>query len=126
MAKEPTYFTDLFIDGQWRAGASGDRFPVVDPADGSVIAEFAIASEQDCLDAVDAAERAADAWAATAPRARAEMLRAAFEILTSERDRLAELMVRENGKSWGDAIAEAGYATEFFRWFAEEAVRIPG
>jgi len=35
-------------------------------------------------------------------------------------------MVRENGKSWTDAMAEAGYATEFFRWFSEEAVRIPG
>src|SRR6185369_12122163 len=34
--------------------------------------------------------------------------------------------VRENGKSWTDAMAEAGYATEFFRWFSEEAVRIPG
>jgi succinate-semialdehyde dehydrogenase/glutarate-semialdehyde dehydrogenase len=35
-------------------------------------------------------------------------------------------MVRENGKAWGDAIAEAGYATEFFRWFAEETVRVRG
>src|SRR5690606_13811822 len=32
----------------------------------------------------------------------------------------------ENGKSWADAMAEAGYAKEFFRWFAEEAVRVPG
>ena len=34
--------------------------------------------------------------------------------------------MRENGKSWADAKAEAGYAKEFFRWFAEEAVRVPG
>ena len=38
----------------------------------------------------------------------------------------AEIIVRENGKSWSDAIGEANYAKEFFRWFAEEAVRIPG
>ncbi|MEO6532626.1 MAG: NAD-dependent succinate-semialdehyde dehydrogenase [Pseudolysinimonas sp.] len=124
--KQQPVINDLFIGGEWRAGSSGERFPVRDPADGSVIAQFAVATERDCLDAVAAAERAAPAWAATAPRARAEMLRAAFEILTAERDQLAEIMVRENGKAWGDALAEASYATEFFRWFAEEAVRVPG
>ena len=119
-------FRDLHIDGAWRAGSSGDRFPVLDPSDGSTIAEFAIASEADCDAAVAAAEAALPAWSATAPRVRSEILRRAWEILTAESDRFAEIMVRENGKSWTDAKAEAGYATEFFRWFAEEAVRIPG
>lgn len=117
---------DLFIDGSWRAGSTGSRFPVTDPADGSTVAEFAIASEDDCLAAVDAAERALPGWAATPPRERGEILRRAFEILTAEKQRFAEIMVRENGKSMPDALAEAGYATEFFRWFSEEAVRIPG
>ena len=119
-------FTDLFIDGQWRPGSDGGRFEVVDPSDLTVIAEFAIATESDCMDAVDAAAAAAESWAATAPRARSEILRAAYEILTSEVETFAELMVRENGKSWPDAIGEANYAKEFFRWFAEEAVRVPG
>lgn len=117
---------DLFIDGEWRSGSGGGTFPVVNPADGSTIAEFAIATEDDCTTAVEAAERAFPAWAATAPRERAEILRRAFEILTAEKEYFAELMVRENGKSWGDAMAEASYATEFFRWFSEEAVRIGG
>ncbi|TPW77545.1 NAD-dependent succinate-semialdehyde dehydrogenase [Schumannella soli] len=118
--------TDLFIDGQWRPGSNGERFDVIDPADLSVVASFAIASEQDCLDAVDAAAAAQESWAATAPRERGELLRATYELLRAETEQFAEIMVRENGKSWGDALAEAGYATEFFRWFAEEAVRIPG
>ncbi len=119
-------FCDLYIDGEWRAGSAGGRFPVLDPADGSAIAEFAIASETDCDEAVAAASRALPAWSATAPRVRSEILRRAWEILTAEADLFAEIMVRENGKSWPDASAEAGYATEFFRWFAEEAVRVPG
>ncbi|CAN5196174.1 NAD-dependent succinate-semialdehyde dehydrogenase [soil metagenome] len=123
---DKAFIADLFIDGEWRAGGAGDRFPVIDPSDGSTIAQFAIASEADCVAAVDAAEKAAPGWAATAPRVRSEMLRTAFEILTAEKEIFAEIMVRENGKAWGDAIAEAGYATEFFRWFAEEAVRVPG
>lgn len=119
-------FTDLFIDGRWRPGAAGERFPVIDPADGSTIAEFATATEQDCTDAVDAAAAAQDSWAATSPRERGELLRATYELLAAETEQLATLIVRENGKAWADAVGEANYATEFFRWFAEEAVRIPG
>jgi succinate-semialdehyde dehydrogenase/glutarate-semialdehyde dehydrogenase len=118
--------TDLFIDGQWRPGRGDERFDVVDPSDLSTIARFAIATEQDCMDAVDAAAAAQEGWAATSPRERSELLRAAYEVLTDEVDHFAELMVRENGKSWADAMGEAGYAKEFFRWFAEEAVRVPG
>ncbi|AGZ41433.1 NAD-dependent succinate-semialdehyde dehydrogenase [Actinoplanes friuliensis] len=118
--------TDLFIDGAWRAGAGGRRFDVVDPSDLSTIAQFAIAEEQDCMDAVDAAAAAQEGWAATAPRERGELLRAAYEILSDEVEDFAAVMVRENGKSWSDAIGEATYAKEFFRWFSEEAVRVPG
>lgn len=121
-----TYIADLFIGGQWRPGSGGERFDVIDPSDLSVIARFAIATEADCMAAVDAASAAQESWAATPPRDRGELLRAAYEVLTDEVEAFAEVMVRENGRSWGDAIGEANYAKEFFRWFAEEAVRIPG
>ncbi|CAN5276339.1 NAD-dependent succinate-semialdehyde dehydrogenase [soil metagenome] len=120
------YIADLFIDGAWRAGSSGERFDVIDPSDLSVVARFAVATEQDCMAAVDAAAAAQAGWAATAPRERSELLRAAYEVLTDEVETFAEVMVRENGKSWSDAMGEANYAKEFFRWFAEEAVRVPG
>ncbi|WP_104177532.1 NAD-dependent succinate-semialdehyde dehydrogenase [Cryobacterium sp. Y50] len=120
------YIADLFIDGVWRAGGDNTRFPVIDPSDGSTIADFAIATESDCMAAVDAAAAAQLSWAATSPRERSELLRSAYDILTDEVDYFAEIMVRENGKSWSDALGEANYAKEFFRWFAEEAVRIPG
>jgi succinate-semialdehyde dehydrogenase/glutarate-semialdehyde dehydrogenase len=121
-----TLHADLFIDGEWRPGSDGRRFDVIDPADLSVVARFAVATEADCAAAVDAAAAAQPGWAATAPRERGELLRRAYELLTAEVEQLAEVIVRENGKAWPDARAEAGYATEFFRWFAEEAVRIPG
>ncbi len=126
MLRRMDLLADLFIDGQWRPGAGGERFDVVDPADLSVIARFAVATEGDCHAAVDAAASAQEGWAATAPRERSELLRATFELLTDEAEALTEVMVRENGKAWADAAAEAAYATEFFRWFAEEAVRVPG
>jgi succinate-semialdehyde dehydrogenase/glutarate-semialdehyde dehydrogenase len=121
-----TYLAELFIDGEWRPGSTGERFDVIDPADLTRVARFAVANEADCMAAVDAAAAAQADWAATAPRVRGELLRAAYEVLTAEVEQFAEVMVRENGKAWADAIAEAGYATEFFRWFSEEAVRVAG
>ena len=116
--------TQLYIDGQWVEGAS--KVAVHDPSDGSVIAEVSMASVAQCDAAIAAADAAAAEWAKTAPRFRSEILRKAFEIMTSEIEAIATLISRENGKAMPDARGEAGYAAEFFRWFAEEAVRTPG
>ena len=116
--------TQLYIDGQWVEGAS--KVAVHDPSDGSVIAEVSMASDAQCDAAIAAADAAAAEWAKTAPRFRSEILRKAFEIMTSEIEAIATLISRENGKAMPDARGEAAYAAEFFRWFAEEAVRTPG
>ena len=116
--------TQLYIDGQWVDGAS--KVAVHDPSDNSVIAEVSLASDVQCEAAIAAADAAAVAWAKTAPRYRSEILRKAFEIMTSDLEAIATLISRENGKAMPDARGEAGYAAEFFRWFAEETVRTPG
>ncbi|MEY4968113.1 MAG: hypothetical protein RIQ73_812, partial [Actinomycetota bacterium] len=116
--------TQLYIDGQWVEGAS--KVAVHDPSDGSVIAQVSMASDAQCDAAIAAADAAAVEWAKTAPRFRSEILRKAFEIMTGEIEAIATLISRENGKAMPDARGEAGYAAEFFRWFAEEAVRTPG
>jgi succinate-semialdehyde dehydrogenase/glutarate-semialdehyde dehydrogenase len=99
---------------------------VIDPSDGSVIAKVATAGDAEIEAALAAADRAAPAWAKTAPRVRGEILRKAFELMTQEADYLAELISKENGKALPDAKGEVAYAAEFFRWFSEEAVRIAG
>jgi succinate-semialdehyde dehydrogenase/glutarate-semialdehyde dehydrogenase len=116
--------TQLYIDGQWVDG--NGTLDVIDPSDGSVIAKVATAGEAEIEAALAAADRAAPAWAKTAPRVRAEMLRKAFELMIQEADYLAELISKENGKAITDAKGEVAYAAEFFRWFSEEAVRIAG
>jgi len=116
--------TQLYIDGKWVNGVS--TMPVTDPSDESVIANVQISSEEQCIQAVDAAHRAFKGWAKTAPRIRGEILRKAFEIMVAEAELLAEIISRENGKVLSDAKGEVLYAAEFFRWFSEEAVRIDG
>jgi succinate-semialdehyde dehydrogenase/glutarate-semialdehyde dehydrogenase len=114
----------MYIDGQWVDGIT--TMPVTDPSDGSVIAEVAVAGPEQCEAAVAAADRAAADWAKTAPRVRSEILRKAFEIMVAEADSIATIVSKENGKVLTDAKGEVMYAAEFFRWFAEEAVRVPG
>ena len=118
--------TDLWIDGRWRAASDGARFDVEDPATEQTIVSVASATVEDCIAAVDAADRAFGPWAAKKPRERAEILRKAYEIMMRESERLAKIMTLENGKSLADARAEVAYAAEFFRWNAEEAVRVIG
>ncbi len=121
------WFThDLVIDGVSRAASTGERFEVHNPATGEVITSVASASAADALVAVRAAERALPLWSKTSPRERAEVLRKAFELLRERSDLLARLIVLENGKSLADARGEMAYATEFFRWYSEEAVRLIG
>lgn len=118
--------TDLLIGGQWRAGSAGERIDVVDPSTGDVIESVASGGAVEASAAVDAAAAAQPGWAATAPRVRSEILRNCWQTLVEHTDELADLIVRENGKPRSDAVGEVAYAAEFFRWNAEETVRIHG
>ena len=118
--------TQLLIAGRWMDASDQQTFDVDDPATGEVIAVVANASVDDGLAAVSAASAALPAWAATPPRQRGEMLRRAFELMTQRAEDLSRLIVRENGKALSDARGEVAYAAEFFRWYAEEAVRAEG
>ncbi|MDX3193912.1 NAD-dependent succinate-semialdehyde dehydrogenase [Streptomyces sp. MN03-5084-2B] len=116
----------LFIDGTWLDAVDGATLPVDDPSTGEVFAHVADAGPKDAVLAEDATVRAQPSWAATAPRERGEILRRAYEIILSRADDLALLITTEMGKPLAEARGEVAYAAEFFRWFAEEAVRIGG
>ncbi|MFC4312320.1 NAD-dependent succinate-semialdehyde dehydrogenase [Steroidobacter flavus] len=118
--------TDLLIGDRWRAGAEGQRIEVINPSTGEALASVADATAGDGIESIEAASRAASAWAATPPRKRAELLRSCFERMVANSEWLAQLISLENGKALADAKGEVLYAAEFFRWYAEEAVRLEG
>lgn len=117
-------YTDLYINGAWHQ--TPDRFDVFNPATEEVLASVASAGIADADAALDAAEAAMNEWAARTPRQRSEVLRKAWELMTARLEEFAHLITLENGKARADAMGEATYAAEFFRWFAEEAVRADG
>lgn len=116
----------LWIGGRWTAAASGAAIGVTNPSTGQVMAVVPDAGIAEAMAAVDAAEAAAAGWRATPPRQRSEILRRMFTRMTEEAEALALLIALENGKALPDARGEVAYAAEFFRWYAEEATRIPG
>jgi len=116
----------LLIGGQWRDASGGGSFGVENPADGAVLCAVADATPADGVAALDAAVRAQEGWGGHPPRERGEILRRAYHLLMDRREDLAALMTAEMGKPLPEARTEIAYAAEFFRWFAEEAVRIDG
>lgn len=118
--------TGLFIDGKWVPADSGATFPVLNPATGEEIATVADGGAVDARRAIETAAATQASWAATSPRSRSEILYRAHRLIMDRADELALIMTTEMGKPFAEAKGEVAYGAEFFRWFAEEAVRIGG
>ena len=118
--------TQLIIGGVHRDCGDGSSFEVVNPSTGQTLTRVASGTVEDALASVDAAADAAAGWAATAPRKRGEILRRTYELMVEHADDLALLISAENGKALPDARGEVLYSADFFRWYAEEAVRVHG
>jgi succinate-semialdehyde dehydrogenase/glutarate-semialdehyde dehydrogenase len=116
----------LLIGGEWRDASGGGTLAVEDPSTGETLVEVADATPDDAVAALDAAVAVQDEWAVHPPRERGEILRRAFDRIVERTEELALLMTLEMGKPLVESRAEVLYAAEFFRWFAEEAVRIEG
>lgn len=118
--------SQLYIAGKWVDAENGATFDVIDPATGKVLKTISDASPADGMKAMAAAHETQESWAKTAPRVRAEILRAAFEKVTAMADDFAILMSLEMGKPFAEAKGEVAYGAEFLRWFSEQAPRIDG
>ncbi|MEZ2122472.1 MULTISPECIES: NAD-dependent succinate-semialdehyde dehydrogenase [unclassified Corynebacterium] len=116
----------LFIDGAFVDSSDGGTFDVTNPSDGSTLATVASASKDDARRALDSAVAVQDDWAATPARERSEILYRANRLVLDHTEELAYLQSAELGRALPDSRGEVAYGAEFFRWFAEEAVRITG
>jgi len=116
----------MYINGEWVDARSGDVFDVVNPANGEMIGSAPAGGAGDAVAAIDAADAAFGDWATTTSFERADLLMAAWRLMTERAEPLAALMTREQGKPLKAARAEVSYGADFLRWFAEEARRISG
>lgn len=116
----------LFIGGRWVDACGGGTLAVEDPATGATLCEVADAQVDDAKAALAAADETFETFRGVAPRERSDILRRAYDLITERTDELALLMTLEMGKPVAESKGEIAYAANFFRWYAEEAVRING
>ncbi len=119
-----TIRSQAFINGVWRD--SSRQFSVLNPATQAAIARVPDFGAAETDEAVQAAHRALPDWAAKTAKERAQILRAWFDLMINDLDRLARLITMEGGKPLAEARGEALYGASFIEWFAEEAKRAYG
>jgi succinate-semialdehyde dehydrogenase/glutarate-semialdehyde dehydrogenase len=118
--------TGLFVNGSWREARDNATFQVRDPSTGGLLVNVANASVPDGADAMDAACEAFADWSRTTAVMRADILRRAYDLLTSRTNEFALLITLEVGKPLAEARGEVAYAAGFLKWYSEEAMRIGG
>lgn len=111
----------LFIGGQWRDAGRGE--PVINPADGSVLATLPHAGRDDLDDALAAAEKGFRVWRATDPAERERVLQRAAANLLARQEEIAVSLVLDQGKTMLEARNEVRIAHDRILWDAGEARR---
>jgi betaine-aldehyde dehydrogenase len=116
--------TKLFIDGTWCDARRGGTLDVINPANERVFHQVAAGTAEDIEHAVEAAKKAMKGpWGRTTGKERAVFLRAIAKKIEEDKQQLAEIEVRDNGKPLAEAIGDIGdsaYCFEIYARYAEE------
>lgn len=114
-----------YIAGAWVTGS--DFAPDENPSDlDTPVGEYATVDAAQTRQAVEAASAAQPGWAATTPQQRADILDSVGNEILARKEELGRLLALEEGKSLPESIGEAARAGQIFKFFAGEALRIPG
>lgn len=114
-----------YIAGDWVAGT--DATPSENPSDLSTpVGVCGTLNAEQTREAVTAAAAARSAWAATTPQQRADALDFIGSEILIRKQELGWLLATEEGKSLPESVGEASRAGQIFKFFAAEALRIPG
>lgn len=116
----------LYINGEFRAAASGKVLPVTNPATGELVADSAYGDAVDALAAMDAAASAFPAWKAQTAYVRGGHMDKAAALIRQRADEIARVLTEENGKPFAESLGETIGCAMWFEWFAEEGKRAYG
>ncbi|WP_327440479.1 aldehyde dehydrogenase [Pseudomonas donghuensis] len=118
----------MCIDGQWCDALSGKTFASLDPSTAQAWAQLPDAAEADVELAVHAAQKAFEspAWRGITATARGKLLRRLGDLISDNKERLAQLESRDNGKLIRETRGQVGYLPEFFHYTAGLADKLEG
>ena len=118
--------TQLYINGEWRDGANGDTYDVINPATEETLATIAYGTRDDAKDALKAAASALKPWQKKTVYERAEILKRVADLMREHCDYLAVALTMEQGKPLAESKGEIMASAATFEWYAEEAKRAYG
>lgn len=125
--KNPDLFkTDSYIHGEWVKSKNGKTFDVVDPGSDKAWTTCPDNDAQDVDRAMESSHKAFQEYKILNPRKRAELLLKWHQLITDNRDDIAQILTHETGKPLAEAQGELTYSLGFTWWFAGEAERIHG
>ncbi|KAA9000705.1 CoA-acylating methylmalonate-semialdehyde dehydrogenase [Affinibrenneria salicis] len=101
-----------FSGGEWIESKTERYMDVYNPSTGEIMAQAPCCTEQEVLNAIAAAKHAFPAWSNTPAIKRAQIMFRIRELLIENEERLTELVAKENGKAWGDALGDVLKAKE--------------
>ncbi|WP_147554268.1 NAD-dependent succinate-semialdehyde dehydrogenase [Bacillus testis] len=116
----------MYIDGCWIGHESEHLTEVNNPATGEILAAVPTGGAVEAKQAVDAAYRAFPLWSQKTADERFAIMIKWFALIQEHKEEMAEIMTKEQGKPFKEALGEVGYANSFISWYAEEGKRIYG
>ena len=122
----PSHF-QLYIDGEWTEGASGQVMMSENPANEEVWASFACASDADVDRAVQSARQALDGeWRDLTATARGKLLYRLADLIEDHAQTLGEIETKDSGKLSTETISQSRYVADYYRYYAGLADKIEG
>jgi succinate-semialdehyde dehydrogenase/glutarate-semialdehyde dehydrogenase len=101
------------------------EYSVIDPASGERVRTYPVATDADIEAALTTATSAYRTWSpGTSVAERAALLREVARLHTERRDELAEIIVREMGKTHEDALGEVDFSAAIYGFYADNAERL--
>lgn len=114
-----------YIDGQWVAGSAAAQDE--NPSDLTTpVGDYASLDAAQVRDAIAAAAASQRNWSLSTPQQRADALDFVGSEILARKEELGRLLAMEEGKTLPESIGEAARAGQIFKFFAGEALRIPG
>ena len=127
MTEMPFDTRAVLIGGQWRAGASGETLPLINPSDGSLLAEIARGNGADIAAAVAAAQAALDGpWGALTAAERGRLLLKMSALTLARADELARLEALDVGKPLKQGRADALAMARYLEFYGGAADKVHG
>ncbi|WP_321831934.1 aldehyde dehydrogenase [Thalassovita sp.] len=118
----------LFIDGTWCDGTTGQTMTSENPATGEIWADFACAAPEDVNRAVAAARRALEApeWRDLSQTARGKLLYRLADLIEEHAGTIGRVETTDSGKLLAETRSQTAYVGDYYRYYAGLADKLEG